>query len=720
MPPGYMKIFLSIGIFLFVSAALNFTGMGEVLAEPVGIEADVVTYEQDQDRYTASGKVKVTFADLILTADQMVLDLPGNEVRASGQVKLTSADDILEGEQAVFDINKGTGVIHQGSAFLAKNHFYLRGRKIEKTGEHTYRALEARVTTCDDDVPAWQITGRELEVTIDGYGKLKHGQFLVKNQPVFYLPYLIFPAKTTRQSGFLLPRLYYSRDIHGLDLEVPYFIALSEETDATLYLRYLERSGVKIGAEYRYFSGDNSSGAVYGDFLQYRRAAGESAGAISRDWPDGAQRWSLYWQHETVLSPASYLRLDLFRISDSWYFRDFSSHNYYLDSYGRKLDERFKRVSFVADGSLTSLESTARLVRKFDFQWVNFLIRHTDDLTSQGNEATLQQYPELSVGGARQALMGSPLQYEWNGSLSYNYREKGQKGYLAELAPLFHLPLTVGGMLSVLPELGLQGTYWSRDEAISAGGAKADGRALYNLALKFSTDFHRVFDLDGSDVEKIRHSVKPEVTYQYTPDVDQGNLPDFVPKVAAKNSITYGLTNFLVVRERTKEGIAAYRDYLRLKLSQTYDIREASRDLFPQEERRPLGDGMLEFDLTPAPLLSFSARNNYDVYQGRWRQANYDLALRDKRGDMLGVGYRFTRDIQEELNLSLKAVVNRDLDLTYLYRRNLQDGKDLEKTIGLTYRQQCWLVEFNYSVKERDATFMFTVSLYGLGKIGSW
>ncbi|MDI6725797.1 MAG: LPS assembly protein LptD [Smithellaceae bacterium] len=701
-----------------------FIGVGEALAkvpaEPVDIEADVVTYEQDNDRYTASGKVKVTFSALVLTADHLVLDMPSNEVRATGQVKLTSADDILEGDMAVFDIDKGTGVIHQGSAFLSKNHFYLRGSKIEKTGEHTYRALDARATTCDDEAPDWQIAGSELEVTIDGYGKLKHGRFLVKNLPVFYLPYMIFPAKTTRQSGFLLPSITHSRDIHGWDVEAPYFIALSEDTDATLYLRYLERSGLKMGLEYRYFQGDNSSGTVYGDFLQDQRAIKESYGAISRDWPDGAERWSLYWQHETAFSPTSYLRLDLFRLSDIWYFRDFTSRNYYLNSYGGKPEERFRRISFKANESLTALESTARIVHKFDFHYVNFLMRHTDDLTSQTNDATLQKYPELSFGGARQTISDSPLQYDWNGSLSYNYRQKGQRGYTAELAPMLYLPLNVGGVLSVLPEVGLRETYWSRDDEISATGAKAGGRTLYNLALKLSTDFHRVFDIGGDRVEKIRHSVKPEVTYQYTPDVEQGNLPDFVPQVAATNSITYALTNFLVARERNKEGVATYRDYLRLKLSQTYDVREASRNMSAQEERRPLGDAILEFDLNPDPHLSFSARNNYDVYQGRWRQSNYDLALRDKRGDALGLGYRYTKDIQEELNLSLKAVVNKYLDLTYLYRRNLQDGKDLEKTIGLSYRKQCWMVEFNYSVKELDTLFMFNVSLYGLGKFGIW
>lgn len=703
-PPGYSP------------AAATIAG-----ADAVHIEADAISYEQGTDRFTAAGKVKLTFSYYTLTADRMTLDMATNKATASGRVRLQSLADSLEGERLELDTVSGTGVLYEGRAFLSTNNFYLKARKIEKTGEHTYRAFDARATTCDGEVPDWQIAGGEIEVTINGYGKLKDAKFLVRNVPVLYLPYLIFPAKTTRQSGLLFPRISHSRDIHGLDLEVPYFFALTENTDATLYPRYLEKSGVKTGLEYRYFLGEASSGGFYGDYLQDGRAIVETRGEISRDWPQGADRWSLYWQHETVFTPASYLRLDLYRLSDNWYFRDFSAANYYLDNYAAQSDERFRRVSFVGDESLTALVSTARLVWKYDFHYLNLLVKHTDDLIRESNDATLQKYPEITFGGARRTVSGGPLQYEWGGLLSYSHRELGHKGYLAELAPTLYLPLNVAGILSVLPSAAFKGTYWRRDDAQAAGDSRTEGRYLYELGLNVATDFHRVFNVGGSRVEKIRHWVKPEVTYRYTPDVEQTNLPDFVPKVPAVNSVTYALTNNLTARSRDREGRAAYWDYLRLKLSQTYDIREATRDLTADSpERRPLGDLVIELDGTPQSWWIFSARNRYDVYQGQWRQANYDLALSDKRGDTLGLGYRFTRDLLEEARLSVKAVVNKELDLSYVHRVDIRAGKDLEKTFALIYRKQCWQTEFSYSVKERDTRFMFNISLYGLGTIGGW
>ena len=120
--------------------------------------------------------------------------------------------------------------------------------------------------------PDWRLAGSELDVTVDGYGTLKHGRFLARDLPVLYVPYLIFPAKTTRQSGLLFPHLSYSRDKNGLDVEIPFFWAVSESADATFFQRYLEKRGFKEGVEIRYFPSPGSFGTFYGDYHQRPQA----------------------------------------------------------------------------------------------------------------------------------------------------------------------------------------------------------------------------------------------------------------------------------------------------------------------------------------------------------------------------------------------------------------------------------------------------------------
>jgi LPS-assembly protein len=168
---------------------------------------------------------------------------------------------------------------------------------------------------------------------------------------------------------------------------------------------------------------------------------------------------------------------------------------------------------------------------------------------------------------------------------------------------------------------------------------------------------------------------------------------------------------------RAKDGKIRYREMMRFKIGQTYDIREARRTVTEAgKDNRPFRDIDLELDLAPFPYLSLSARNKFDVNAGNWIQNNYDLTLSDGRGDLISAGYRYTRDRLEEINLFLKAVLTSSLGATYLLKRNQLDRRTVESTYGLQYRKQCWNVDLNLSDREEDRTFMVVFSLYGIGK----
>ena len=92
------------------------------------------------------------------------------------------------------------------------------------------------------------------------------------------MPYLIFPAKTTRQTGFLFPRFAYSRDKNGLDVEIPFYWAVSDSADATFFQRYMEKRGFKEGVEFRYFTSPDTFGVFYGDFINDHKRVTESVG----------------------------------------------------------------------------------------------------------------------------------------------------------------------------------------------------------------------------------------------------------------------------------------------------------------------------------------------------------------------------------------------------------------------------------------------------------
>ncbi|PIP07256.1 MAG: hypothetical protein COX52_04455 [Syntrophobacterales bacterium CG23_combo_of_CG06-09_8_20_14_all_48_27] len=711
-----LKIFAFLS---FLSHLSSFAMESNISKGPVNIEANSISYDRDEDTYHAEGNVVITFSGGIMTAESVILNKAANDALAQGHVVMKSEGDILEGDSVVFDIATKTGVVYEGKMFVEKNHFYLSGGKIEKKSEATYNIKDATVTTCDGDSPDWQLTAREANVTVDGYGILKHSKFLVKDFPILYIPYLIFPVKTTRQSGFLFPRLAYSRDRHGLDIEVPFYWAISKSMDATFYQRYMEKRGWKEGVEFRYFIGDDSWGTFYGDFLNDTKQTAETSGGISRNWTSDQKRWSFYLNHETTFSEGFYLRTDIAKVSDNWYFKDFSTSNYYLDHYSANEEQRFKKVSFLGNKSLGSLDSTARLVKDWQLYNLTGLISYSDDFRSASNEATLQKYPEIRLTGIKQPLFDTPLNFELAASYDYYYRTEGQKGHLYDIQPAISLPVNLGGYLQLTPEMAVKGTFWDRDDGVAANDNKHGDRKVWNAGVNLTTEVHRIFDVGGETMEKIRHGIESELTYTYATVIAQDNRPDFVTEVTGENNLSYALINTLTARGKGKDGRTSYRELLRLKLAQNYDIKEARRDVTsPGMEKRPFSDLDVEFDCVPSEYFSFRGRNRFSVNSGEWKQTNYDLHLNDRRGDTATVGYRYTQNSLEEINLSLKALITKSLDMTYVIRKNQLDGKYVERTYGLNYRRQCWNAELSYSDSENDRRFMMSFSLYGLGRVG--
>ncbi|OPY92553.1 MAG: LPS-assembly protein LptD precursor [Syntrophaceae bacterium PtaU1.Bin231] len=714
--------------------------------KPVMIEADSIAYDEERDVVTASGGVVIRYEGNTLAADTVALDRKTNIATAEGNVVLRSEKDVIEGERAVFNTQDRRGVVYQGKMFLAENHFYLEGSTIEKVGAESYRATDAAVTTCDGDAPDWRIRSSEMDVTVDGYGTLKHGRFYAGGVPVLYVPYFLFPAKTTRQSGFLLPRFAYSMKNSGLDLEVPFYWAISEDTDATFFQRYMEKRGFKEGMEFRYAASEKSFGTFYADYLKDRKQFDDPDDDIRPDWQGGENRWSLYWNHQTTFPDNSYLRADIRKVSDRWYFRDFTGWNYYLDHYATDDRRKFDRVSFLGDETLASLDSTVRFVRNWDFYNLTVLGQFTDNFATLNNDATLQRYPEITLTGTKRPIFGGPAYLEFTTAYDYFYRTEGQKGHFYDLQPIVSLPLTFGDYAQFTPQFLLKGSGWSRDDQASVAGLSRQGdRALYSLGATLSSEVHRIFSVGGKTVDKIRHGIRPEISYIYTPYEFQGDAPDFVTQVFEQHTVTYGVINTLMAKLKEPNGKTSYREFLRFKLSQSFDIRESRRNVQNQEqEKRPFSDVDLELDLLPHPQVSFSARNKYSVNSGDWKQTNYDLGLSDKRGDSITLGYRYAKSGDttipgylyavsgntmvlnyrapltplQEVNLALKAVITERLEANYIIRENRLDNQVVEESYGVRYKKQCWSADIAYVNTPNDRRFTIMFVLYGLGKAG--
>ena len=721
------------------ASGLEILSPTKVKDAPVKIEADSLAYDQTSDVYSAEGNVVITYGDGVLKADRVEFDRKNNLATAQGGAFLKMAEDSLQGDKMVVNVEDKTGVAYHSKAFYARNHFYIKGDKIEKSGENTYVIDQPVATTCDGENPDWQLKGSKMNVTVEGYGWVTHARLETKGIPIFYTPIIAFPAKTKRQSGFLFPYLAYSRDKDGLDIELPFFWAINQQMDATLYSRYIEKRGYKQGAEFRYFLGSQSFGTLYGDFMEDNRHITEGSDTtLARDWQEMHRRWSYFVNTETRYDSQFYLRTDLQRVSDAWYFRDFNAHNYYLSRFNISEDDPFRRISFQGNESLRFLESSARLVKGWNNYNVTARVSSVDDFSLANNDRTLQKYPEIIFTGIHQPLFKTPVYFGVTGLYDYFYRREGDRGHYIDVAPTLMLPVRISNHLVITPQLTVRQTYWYRDDDSATSDNRSGDRTFYNAGLTIGSRFYRVFNVGILNIDKIRHEVRPEILYSYVPGVRQENVPSYLPRVGTflesftsfipatndpfyeQNAVAWALTQTLTAKLRSggTSGPGVYQDILRFKIYQAYDINEAKRDTTGSTaDRRPMSDFGVELDVKPHPYVSFSARNQYSVYSG-WTAMNYDLGLSDWRGDKLTVGYHYTLNSLETLQAELKAAITRRLSARVAVSYDKFNDQVVENGVGLFYAEQCWGVGLDYIKTHDDERVVFKVALTGLAMFG--
>jgi LPS-assembly protein len=673
------------------------------------------------------------------------------EAEAWGNVRFTSGQDRLTGTRLKMDLDKGVGIVYGGTLFIKESHFYITGGEIQKTGEGSYYIDDGCFTTCDGDLPAWKITGRDLKVKMDGYGTVRHAALWTKSVPVLYVPFLVFPAKTERQTGFLVPQVSNSNR-NGFEYSQPFFWAINDSSDATFYESYMARRGLKHGIEYRYVLTPESKGAAMFDFLDdrqiddgtiqedsnryhYEGFRGDDEDRLNRD------RWWFRMKSDQELPGGFKAKLDTDLVSDQDYLREFtggysgfdSTDSYFEKEFGRDLDDytdtvRLNQLSLNRNWNQYSLNS--------DLRWY-------DDVITRKNSdpnTTLQRLPHIQFDGSKQQLVVSPLYFDLESSYDYFWRDHGTRGHRADLHPRLYYPLRVLKYFDLEPSIGFRETLWQVEEYDDETPRDEDElltREVFDVRADLSTEFWKTLSLKGRNIDRIRHTVKPRVIYDYMPVQEQGDYPNFegIDRLDEKNILTYSITNYFTARSIKRPARAIetqigssdepvsplyrYRDVCRIKFSQSYDIEEARQDE-TTGDNRPFSDIKGELEFRPYGCLDVDGDMSWSPYDSEIKTYNTTLTLCDRRGDRASVDYIYSRGDRESILANALLRLFHPLSVYGEHERNIRDGQDVKTVVGFKYEPQCWSLDLSYTDDRAMDTqeYFVKVSLYGLGEFG--
>lgn len=718
---------------------------------PYHIKADSLSYDDNTKRYRARGRVIITKGDQCLRADAVDFNAETMETEAWGNVRFTSGEDWLTGTRLEMNLDAAIGTLYDGTLFIKESHFYIRGGKIEKTGKDSYHIADGGFTSCDGDSPAWKVTGKDLNVTLNGYSTVKHVVLWAKSVPVLYAPFLVFPAKTERQTGFLVPQVFYS-DRNGFEYNQPFFWAISESSDATFYESHMAHRGFKHGIEYRYVLAPESKGAVMSDFLYDRQiddsttpqhSGGYHYEGFRGDDEDrlNRKRWWFRMKNDQDLPAGFKAKLDIDVVSDQDYLREFksgytgfrSTDSYFQKEFGRDMDDYTDMVRL----------NRLNLNRNWDQYSLNADLRWYDDVITRKNDdpdSTLQRLPHIRFDASRQKLSAQPLYFDLESSYDYFWREYGARGHRVDLHPRLYYPMSLWECLDFEPSVGLRETIWQVEEygdETPRKGNRLLSREVVDFKADLSTEISRTFHLKGKTADRIRHTLKPQVVYDYVPVPAQGDCPNFegIDRIEKKNVLTYSITNYLTLRSINRhnrdpethpappEGPEppeySYRDFCRIKFSQSYDITEARGDK-GSANKRPFSDIKGELEFRPYDCLDLDGDVTWSPYDDEFKSYNAILALCDRRGNRGSLDYRYTEGNSKSILTKVLVKLFDPVSAYWEHERNLKEGKDVETVIGFRYEPQCWAlnVSFTYDRAMDTREYFVEVSLYGLGKIG--
>jgi LPS-assembly protein len=675
----------------------------------VEAEADAAEGRLGDDVVTLSGDVRVRQGSDVLRADRAEYDRARNVIDAQGNVLLARPDARVSGETAHLDRAAESGEMSRveyrlvgtnarGTADVAR----FRGSSVSDYENITY-------TTCRPGRDDWVLNAGELEIDrAEGLGDAKDATLRLGGVPVAYLPRLVFPIDDRRRSGLLFPTLGTS-DSKGFDIQVPYYLNLAPNYDATLVPRFMSKRGFMLGGEFRHLS-ETSSSKLRGQILpdDWEKPELGVRGAVS---VEHRQSWG------SLVGDVSYNQ-----VSDDFYLSDFG--NSLTLSSTRYLTRRAS-LAYGGNGwALTGLVS--------DYQSV---------------DATVNPYrilPGIYFDGVHpETVAGQPVNLAVGASYINFDRDTGVTGQRLDLYPSVTAPLRSSWGYAV-PKLGVRYTDYGLANQVPGQSDRPD-RLLGIASFDSGLFFERQGEWLGS---AFTQTLEPRLYYVYIPYVDQDELPVFDTSQYSPMYETYFLENIFTGPDRINDanrvslGVTTRLipgqtgiELLRLSLGQAFFFD----DRLVQLPGNPPGTS------TNSPTFGEIGvrldRHWSAVASGQWEilndasssiaeQSVFRVAYQGDDGRFVRAGYGKTEQVTEFTDLAFTWPVTEQVSVIGRWSYSLDLKENMEALAGIEYGSCCWRLRAfarqylktasgeSGPTGEQDLSFFVQLELRGLGAVG--
>lgn len=689
-----------------------------------------------------TGKAEVRRIDSVVKGDYIDYQRSTGQVRVRGNGLIMRDASIVTGPELNYNINSETGEVNDPNFWLGATGGGGKATRADILSRDHMRLTDVTYSGCPCPDPAWYIKSSRVDLHYeDNEGVARNGVLYFKKVPILYSPYLTFPIRKERKSGFLIPT-YGTSSSGGIEVSTPYYFNLAPNYDATLIPRYMAKRGAQLGAEFRYL-GSGYTGQVFGTYLNNDKVADKN-------------RWYYSWQHRQRLGGGLSASFDVRRVSDDDYFRDFSSLG-------------------LNEATNTYLPSSAGLnwsgYKYFNASLYAYTYQTLQDSTANYLRPQYNKLPELYVRGAR---------YNWGGFdvQSDNYATRFEMPFYSgdidkfsafkdtRIAPngtrfssytTVAYPIVRAGWY-VTPKVGVHMSQYNTDwypARLYPGYPKTESRVLPIMSIDSGMTFERKASLFGNDSIQ---TLEPRVYYLNVPYRDQSQLPVYDTgiasfnfaqafdenifsggwdRIAEANQVTVGLTT---------RWLDADSGFERLSLSAAQRIYFSDQRVTLGRGGKPRTDKKSDYLIGANAALTDTLNVRFDAqFNPESRDRNRMTAgfrWEPKRLASLSTSYRYERDpraysdpgyvynplddkTREQVSVAGQWPLSKHVYALGRYDYSLQEKRSTQSIFGLEYKGDCcWVgrvVMQRYAVsKEQVNTAMFfQLELSGLGSLGT-
>lgn len=274
----------------------------------------------------------------VITADKIEYDIKSETIKTSGNTEITNANGQRLTLTNSYISKTGDTLSGDDIRLWLGQHVYVESDNITRDGDLTI-ARCAEFTACYDCDPygeAWAVAATKIVHNMDSRMLQFYNPVLwvYDTVPVFWVPFFEMPDPGVKyKTGFLMPS-FESTNKMGTQINIPFYVSLSDTHDLTLTLSYLTQENPLFKMEHR-LNTDHAMFRTKGSFTHNR---------------EGENRWHIF--NDDVIELGEYARATIFleRASDKTYLQKYGFYDAqpYLDS-GAKLEVFGQSGYVVAD-----------------------------------------------------------------------------------------------------------------------------------------------------------------------------------------------------------------------------------------------------------------------------------------------------------------------------------------------------------------------------------